>query len=173
MSVGNSTLVKHGIDEDESDYRLHIGFASGKAYLFPTASGRDVLRGNPQYETFKVSQPGVGVATGAGYKVPWKNITGCQELLIPPDALAEVCFSRDDNPSAKGQKAITVAKELLRRGLIPLPLLAREIQEHDMQVRGKDLIVTSRLTLQVKCDYWCSQYGISLQTHECNPLRRH
>ena len=62
-----SHMVKHGIDEDESDYRLHVGFHAGKAYLFPTLAGRESISGDPPWEPFNVGQHGVRGTTGAGF----------------------------------------------------------------------------------------------------------
>lgn len=174
MNPGNTNLVRHGIAEDESDYRLHVGIASGKVYIFPTEAGVAVLDNGKQYHQFSVSQPDVKVVTGKGYKVPWQDIDGCQELDIPAD-LMEILrkINKTTSPSKKGRAAVWTAKEMLKRGLVPVALSTREITEHDMQVRGKDLIITSRLSIQVKCDWWATRYGLALQTHECNPLGRY
>lgn len=172
-SQGNATLIKHGIAEDESDYRLHVSFAFGKAYLFPTPAGQAVLENGKTYPEFRAKQPGVNFVTGRGYKVPWQDIPDCQELLIPPDVLGQVQCRKSDGPSAKGRKAVTVAQEMLKQGLVPLPTAGREIHDHDMQLRGKDIIVTYHLSLQIKCDWWAAKYGLALQTMECNPLRRY
>lgn len=170
---GNTTLVKHGIAEDESDYRMHVGFAHGKVYVFPTQAGQDVLNNGKQYKPFRASQPGVKIVTGTGYKVPWSDIADCMEVSVPAELIRQANCRRTDNPSAKGRKAVFVASELFKRGLVRLPLITQEIQDHDMQVKGKDLIIIARLSIQIKCDFWCAQYGLSLQTHECNPLGRY
>ena len=172
-SQGNRQLVAHGIQNDESDFRIHIGFAHGKAYLFPTGAGRRVLQNGKAYKEFQASQPGVKIVTGVGYKVPWVDVENCQEIDIPQDLLETVQCKRTDLPQDKGRKALAVARGLLKRGLIPLPLLSREIDDKDSQIKGKDLIVTSQSSIQVKCDFWCAQYGLSMQTAECNPLRRY
>ncbi len=172
--TGNTLLVQHGIAEDESDFRLHIGFGDGKAYLFPTTAGAEALQGDvSRHKPFHAMQPGVTMITGQGYKVPQSKIAGCQEVIIPPDLLARIACSCEDDPAVKGKKAVSLAVELLERGLIPLPLMASEIKQRDMQIRGRDLVITFRVSIQVKCDFWCARNGIALQTHECNPLGKH
>jgi hypothetical protein len=170
--AGNTNLIEYGIQTEESDYRIHVSFAVGKAYLFPTASGKLAIEqelGQP----FEASQPGVSIITGVGRKVPWQEIKDCQEISIPHSWLKKINCQKRDGPSVKGKKAVTIAKSLLLRGYIPLPIATREIKEKDIQVTGRDLIVTSQWSIEVKCDYWGGKYGLALQTHECNPFGRH
>lgn len=174
MRLGNTVLVEHGIQTEESDFRLHVGFASGRAYLFPTESGQKVIkRPGHGYSTFRAKQPGVDIVTGIGYKVPHKDVDGCEEIVIPQEVLSLAPVAKTDGPGEKGRAAMMVARTLLKRGLVPLPLLPREVTDADMQIRGADIIVTCRLRIQVKCDWWATQYGLSLQTAECNPLGIH
>ena len=169
---GNTLLIKHGIAEDESDYRLHVGFANARAYVFPTEAARVVLSNGHQYERWEASQPGTDLVTGAGYYVPWHDIQGCMEICIPKDTMVHAQLSRRESTSAKGRKAVQVAKELFERGMVHLPFQTKEITSYDLQIKGTDLIIFSRLSIQVKCDYWCAKRGLAIQTHECNPLRR-
>ena len=97
----------------------------------------------------------------------------CKEIVIPPDVLDAVQFRRDDTTTVRGEKAMTVAMELLKRGLVSLPMLSKTVEDRDMQIRGNDLLVTPQYSIQVKCDYWCAEYGLSIQTHEINPLKQH
>lgn len=169
---GNTNLVEHGIQTEESDYRIHVSFAVGKAYIFPTSAGRAAIEaelGRP----FEASQPGVDIVTGIGRKVPWREIRDCEEIDIPIHWLEKVDCKRKDGPSAKGRKAVKIARWLLMDGRVPIPLASKEIEAKQIQIKGKDLIVTSEWAIEVKCDYWGGRYGLALQTHECNPLQRY
>jgi len=171
LYIGNTKLLKHGIQTEDSDFRIHVSFGTGKAYLFRTSDGRQALErglGKP----FRASQPGVDFVTGVGRKIPWESINGCIEIDIPQHWLDEVNCLRDDMPSEKGIKAVTIARWLLMKGKVPLPLATQYIEEKHIQIQGRDLIVTSTWAIEVKCDYWGGQNGLALQTHECNPLRR-
>jgi len=172
MSQTNPQLVEYGIRTEQSDYRIHVSFCNGKAYAFPTENGRKAI--NPdKHKEFQAGQPGVSYITGIGYKVPWTDIDDCQEIGVPDDVLRHASFQKEAPTTEKGQKAMIVACELLQRGMVQMPMRACVITEKDLQIRGQDLIVTSRLVIQVKCDYWAGLYGLSMQTAERNPLGRH
>ena len=172
-SLGNTRLVKHGIAEDESDFRLHVSFAVWRAYFFSTRAGQAALDNGKQYETFKARQAGVRFVTGVGYKVPWQDIDGCIQIDIPEDIRDRFSCEWGDSTSKKGRAAVDIAKELQRRGLIPFPSLSQEIDDQEMQMKGKDILITANWSLQVKCDWWGGHTGLRLQTLECNPLNRH
>lgn len=169
---GNTELVEHGIQTEDSDYRIHVSFSVGKAYLFPTAAGRDAVEAELG-EPFAVSQPGTNIVTGKGRKVDWNLIEGCEQIEIPRSWLRKIKCRKSESPSVKGRKAVKIAQGLLLRGKVPLPIASRQIKAKHIQVKGRDLIVTSRWTIEVKCDWWGGRYGLALQTHECNPLRRY
>lgn len=169
--MGNSVLVRHGIQTELSDYRLHISFAYAKAYFFPTEAGRIALEAGLG-EPFKATQPGVNIITGTGRRVMWTDIEDCHEIPFSPIWLARVQCKTNDSPSSKGQKAVKIARWLLLDGAVPLPITITEVTDKEIQIRGMDLMVTARVRIQVKCDYWAKKFGLALQTHECNPLRR-
>ena len=125
------------------------------------------------YREFAASQPGVTFVTGRGGYVWPKDIVGCVHVRIPSDLMFLTNCQKTDLPQDKGKKAVSVAVDMLKRGLVPLPAITKEITDHDMQVKGKDIVVTSRFAVQVKCDFDCGKRGLAIQTHECNPLRRY
>jgi hypothetical protein len=172
MGKRNQRLIEYGIQTEESDYRLHIAFAHARAYFFPTGSGKRAIAqglGKP----FMASQPGVSFTTGVGRKVQWQEIEDCIEIQFPPTWLADVRCKRTDSTSEKGRKAIIIAKKIILNGMLSIPLQSREITEKQIQVKGKDLIVTGQASIEVKCDYFAAKNGICLQTAECNPLGRY
>lgn len=164
----NETLVERGIQTEDSDYRLHVCFATGMAYFFPTAAGKRAIEaglGRP----FSATQPGTTVVTGQGRKVMPSQIEGCQEIVIPHNLVSRVAPRKDDTIREKGQKAIVVAKALLSNGLVPVPLRVQSLDATSEQFAGRDLCVTIRATIEVKCDWYGGINGLALQTHECNP----
>jgi hypothetical protein len=168
------SLYKHGIEEDESTYRIHVGFQAKAIYVFLTENGRKAADVSRQEKL--AGQPGVNYKTAKGKAVPWQKIEGCAEIPIPLDILSQVDCHQYNSTSIKGQKAVQVVKEMFLRGLIPLSFCVSEVTEQDLQVRGLDIVVESSVTIQIKCDYRCGSRhlggtgNIFLQTHECNPL---
>ena len=176
--LGNTTLVHYGIQNDQSDYHIHVGFKRKDAtqykavYVFKTSDG--VLALSSPYATpFSASQKGVQIITGKGVKVPWLAINGCYEIEIPGDILIGAKYIHEESTFYKGRCAIYVVTKMMARGLICLPTIVQEVEERDMQMKGKDMIVVCKTAIQVKCDAWATDYGISLQTAECNPFGLH
>lgn len=172
----HSDLVPYGIEDEESDYRLHVSFGCGKAYLFSTREGRKALRkAKDEPDTFRrfaAKQPGANFTTGVGYRIPWQAIEGCQEMELPLEMLWAVNCQTTDPPDMKGRKAMAIAWELYAQGLLSMAPIA-EVSGQDMQIRGVDLVSSSGLRIQVKCDFWGGRSGLAIQTHEANPFRRY
>lgn len=173
-------LYEHGIHTERSDYRIHVGFNVKKVYVFPTKSGIEAMQSN-NYDVGYATQPGAGgYATGRGYKVPWRDIKGCQEIPIPLFTWERFRLISGDSTSIKGQKAVRICMEMFRQGLIPISLTVNEVKEEDLQLLGQDLIIVSEsTTVQVKCDVRCGgdkanwpkwTGNLFLQTHERNPF---
>jgi len=177
--VENERLVEYGITTEQSDYRLHICFAEGYAYLYPTEAGREaVASGN--HTVYRAYQPGVGGATALGVRVSPTEIPGCKRTPIPPKWLEYVNCQSNESTPIKGRKAVEIAVQLLKRGKLPIELRCNEACGVDLQISGVDLIVTSEVRIQVKCDYYGglepTKYptaGLYLQTHERNPRGLH
>ena len=167
-----SQLYDYGIQNDESDLHIHIGFQSGKAFIFPTESGKAVLDTKHTYKQFKAGQRGVKGITGIGYKVPPGDIKECVVVDMPEDVIHASKCEWSDSTSVKGQMAVVASTMLLKQGLIKLPIRVDEISDKTMQIKGMDLIIISKLKIQVKCDWWAHKH-IRLQTAERNPLNRY
>lgn len=168
-------LVEHGIQTEESDYRLHISFFTGTAYIFPTKCGREaVLSGLG--EKFEASQKGTNKTTGKGRKINWKLIKDCKEIKIPDGWLENVGYKKETffhkSTSEKGRAAEQISEMLLRGGHVPLPLESKFITNKDIQKRGKDFVVKARICIESKCDSWGGHTGLRLQTAEINPFKR-
>lgn len=176
--MGERTLVDYGIQVEESDYRAHVCFAVGVVYVFPTQSGKDcVLSG--KYPSRTALQRGVKYATAEGYIVPIGDIKNCEAATIPEDVLGGLRPDRFESTTVKGERAIMAFQEMCARGLISLPLSTTDIKSKEAQIQGKDMIVTSDASIQVKCDYFGGSKKLGgtgnlfLQVRECNPLGLH
>jgi hypothetical protein len=81
-----------------------------------------------------------------------------------------------ESTGTKGQKAVYVVHEMLKRGLIPIKQNIETITEQDMQISGTDIIVHSNIRIQVKCDWKAGTKELGgtgnlfIQTAECNPF---
>ena len=172
----NQRLIEHGIMQEESDYRVHVGFKVGAVYVFPTESGKEAVRSG-KYPTTSAGQPGVYFTTSEGEKATWHEIRGCTEIKIPEFLLQAAKCEKSENPSIKGRKALCIVQMMQQVGLIPIPLAVTEVRNETMQIAGVDLM-TRPVTIQVKCDFKCGAKerggtgNLYLETHECNPLGR-
>lgn len=175
---GNGRLVEYGIQNDGSDFRVHVGYKSQHIYVFATQAGREALeREKARLELKQGGQPGVNGNTYAGYPIPISAIYDIQSILVPIDIYLAYPIIKEEMTSTKGVKAVGIVADMLKRQLIKLPVSVSLIDDKDMQIKGTDIIIQSKLCLQVKCDFLAGerQYGgtgnLFLQTAECNPRR--
>lgn len=180
----NQDLFDRGIQNEQSDIRVHVCPVAKRVYVYPTACGvRATKTGN--YPLRSGHQAGVDGSTAKGYLVPPFDIEKCVSLTFRLTAWNKVGFQPDDNTSVKGEKAVQLVKGMLKQGLFPIPFLGKEVTDKDTQIDGADIIVVLGgkdrriLRLQVKCDYRGGEeeFGgtgnLFLQISERNPLRRH
>ena len=172
----NQRLIEHGIMQEESDYRIHVGFEAGAIYVFPTENGKKAVRSG-EYSTTSAGQPGVYFTTSKAVLVPWHKIKGCKEIPIPPALLRAAKCRRSDSTSIKGRKALCIVQMMQQIDLVPISFAVTEVRNETMQIAGVDL-TTRPVTIQVKCDFKCGAKerggtgNLYLETHECNPLGR-
>lgn len=177
-------LIEYGILNEESDYRVHVGFKTGKLWVFPTDSGRAAVEEaerigiTPRYPKDPNVHDGNG-ATARGFEIPPILLKDCQEVEIPPDILQEYRPPPWESTSVKGRAAQDVAMLVFQRGLATLPLVPTIITNETLQRKGQDMLVTRDAVIQIKCDYFAchrrangTTKGLFLQTHERNPLRQ-
>jgi hypothetical protein len=176
--LGERTLVEYGIQTEESDYRAHVCFAVGIVYVFPTQSGKDAALSG-KYPLRSASQRTLRYATAEGYTVPPEKIKSCVGIEIPNDLLGSLCPERYDDESTKGEQAVETFRRMCLRGLVSLPLLASDVTSRQGQIQGKDIVITSDVSVQVKCDYFGGPKNLGgtgnlfLQVRECNPFGMH
>ena len=180
----SQNLVDYGIQNEQSDIRVHVCPVVKRVYVYPTSCGlRAVETGN--YPLVNAYQEGVEEPTATGHIVPPFDIEQCVSLTFRSTAWDYIGFLRNDNTSEKGDKAVKLVEGMLKQGLFPLPFLGREVTDRDIQIDGTDIIVNTNgndrgtLRLQVKCDYPGGEKGLGgtgnlfLQKTEQNPNKRY
>ena len=94
-----------------------------------------------------------------------------------PEYLLKANPIRDsDKPDIKGRNARLIAVKLLEEGRLPIPLKVSVVAENTkQQIDGTDLVVDSKLRIQVKCDFRGGNKDLGgtgnlyLQVAEANP----
>ncbi len=172
----NTTLVQYGIQTEGSHYRAHVGYVAQHVYVFPTESGRRCVESGKYTETVVKTQ---GIETAKGFKVPTSHVAGLAEILIPLEIHQRFRIESYMSTGQKGRLATFIVAEMMKGGLIPLPVAVDITDAKALQISGTDIIIGASLHVQVKCDYKAGnqRYGgtgnLFLQTEECNPFRQY
>ena len=179
--MGNRQLVRYGILDEKTDYRIHVGVEAKIIYIFPTAAGREAVESG-RYKMIPVHRQinGEKIQTARGCRVPPVHIEGLRQVPIPDDIIARFPISRADGTSAKGRNAEAIVRAMISENLLLVPMRAvTNIDDPQAQIRGEDIKMTPP-SIQVKCDYLAGRIlsdgtmdGLFMQTHECNPGKEH
>jgi len=178
MSIGNTQLIEYGIRTEQSDYRAHVCFKVKHVYLFETKRGVEVIDNN-NYKVVGVWTK--GIKTAEGHAVPLGDLEH-KSVKIPEELAGNDPGDTQDlyAKGRKGRAATDIVCGMLTKGIIPLPHIAKEVCEKDLQLSGCDIITISQeLRIQVKCDYKGGDKHLGgsgnlfLQTKECNPFGIH
>ena len=170
---GGTMLHNYGIQNEESDLRVHVSVCNATVYTFLPSAAMDAIKEHPEVEQRPAYQTGVNGATAKGYPMPIKYIKGIKAMKIPEFIFMDANFLQSDSTSVKGQKATNVVKEMLKRNLIPFAFNVEEVSDRTMQIQGTDILVSAKYRIQIKCDWRIGETGnVYLQTQERNPLKR-
>lgn len=172
-------LFEHGIQTEDSDFRVHICFETKQAYIFPTTSAVGAMKGYRIVEAFQWVN-GRKAVTSRGHIVPPGAIPGCKWVAIPADIIlgAAMPSRSSSDTSQKGRAAESITQAMLSRGLLPLPQLTEIVSSEDLQISGLDIMLKP-VKIQVKCDYrgGHKEFGgtgnLYLETHERNPHKKY
>lgn len=180
--LGNTVLVEHGIQTEQSNIRAHVCPKAKRIYVYPTWRGVDVIKSGG-YRYVDAHQPGVIVTTAKGYLVPPFDIRDCVSISVNNGVWEWLAFSDDDSLRDRGRKATQLVLQMIKRGLFPIPAIGTEITDKDIQISGTDILIRSGaitqqdIIIQVKCDYPGGERELGgtgnlfLQIAECNPQR--
>jgi hypothetical protein len=181
--TGNTQLLDYGIQTEGSDLRAHVCVNAQTVYVYPTTKGLDAI-GSGKFRRTSASQPGAAFYTAEGYLVPPSRIWGCYPINAKWAMSQAGPVSFGMSTSLKGEWAVRVVRALLSIGHFPLWGNAEVVSDLDIQIKGVDLIVTTKARIQVKCDYEGGEPvrdgakgervtgNLFLQVAECNPFRR-
>lgn len=174
--TGNRQLIEYGIQTENSDYRAHVGYKTQHIFVFPTKNGlKEVVKFN-NIGKRTVSIDGKTI-TAKGYPISISSIEGMQSIFIPQDIYKKYTIYPDMATTIKGQLAVQIVFEMLKRTLISLPINVDIKNNKAIQIKGTDIVINSKLKIQVKCDFNAGdkKHGgtgnVFLQTDECNPYK--
>lgn len=165
-------LQDYGIEQEQSDLRIHVCPKVRRVYVFRTAVARRLIEAG-RYPVKKPTQN--GVVTAEGYAIPVQDIRGCGEYEVPSEVWEDAAFRKDMTTSEKGAAAVIVAKTLLKSGYVRFTPEVTEENALADQYAGIDLRVSVVRSVQVKCDYDGGNRerggtgNLFIQTAEINP----
>ena len=166
-------LIKSGIQTENSDIRAHVSVVGKCVYVFQTKNGVKAARMSRSIK--EGGQPGYRGRTFRGVTVPWRSVEGIKR--ITHNNWSEWGrFSPSLDTSQKGKLAVEFVQCVLKGGAFPFWITAEEDNRREIQISGTDLIVDSKIRIQVKCDYEAGEGGtgnLFLQTAECNPFKKY
>lgn len=171
-------LYPYGIQTEQSDIRAHVAVLARRILVFQTTEMLKLIEQKFYRNTFAF-QDGINQPTAQGYLVSIKDIPDLRILNFQSydwDSFP----TRMADTSSKGKAAVVVVCELLRLGRFPLWIEAEEETDSAFQIKGTDIIITTKKLIQVKCDYcageksWASgcSGNLFIQTAESNPFKR-
>jgi hypothetical protein len=168
-------LFAHGIQNEDSDIRAHVGVRARTVFVFRTEEARRLVEGRDQASGRFAGQSGVNGPTAFGFPVALSEFHDLRRIEYPG-----CCFwagwTNDLDTSRKGRRAVYVVTSLLSQGRFPLWIACAESKDRAVQIAGTDIVVCCKQRIQVKCDYNAGDApgctgNIYLQTAERNPLK--
>ena len=173
--TGNQKMVDYGIQNEQSNFRLHVCYVASYVYIFPTKEVKKAVDSGV-YGPKNVSLDG-RLTTAKGCPIPVSGIGGIHAVAMPPTIAQKYAIHQDMTTSTKGFMAMQIALQMLKLGIVPIPVQVDVSDDNAIQIAGTDILVNSELRIQVKCDLRGGEkrYGgtgnLFLQTHECNPYK--
>lgn len=173
-STGNRKLVPYGINEELSDYRAHVGFATRTVYVFETEEMKELIRKGNFTEAFAFIE---GIKTASGKLVSPSSIRKLQSIVIPPRTFEKwKCFPQD-HQLKKAECAVQIVVWMIGEGMIALKAKGVIVHSKSLQIDGCDIIINNQVHMQAKCDYRAGPASsdgsgyLFIQTEECNPFK--
>jgi hypothetical protein len=181
METKYPELFKYGIQNEQSDIRVHVCPIAKKVYVYPTIEGRNACESGI-FPTRFGYQKGVEYPTGNGYTIPPQKIKRCVCVSVNDAVWDHINFNLDESTTEKGKKAVRLVSAMIVNGILPIPRNIRSFDDDpvlSLQIKGDDIIVdfkADRVLIQVKCDFRGGEGqgttgNLYLQIAELNPLR--
>lgn len=137
-------LVPHGIRDERSNIRIHVGYANRKVYIFPTKEACQAVE-NKIGKVVRARQPGYEKETSVGRAVPMSAFHSLREYDIPDELVAKY----GEKPSGLDERG-RIAQETVA---IMFPNMRRAGREEDLV--GIDFVTPMGNLVQVKYDWAC------------------
>ncbi len=165
-NLGNTRLVRNGIEQEKADLRFHVSVITRHVFVFEPKYALEAIESH----NYKQKPAYTGdLITAKGYLVPPRDIKKIRWYRIPDDIFAEAYFKENASTSIKGKKAEIVVNQMIERGIISTALKVVHVGDKEMQFNGEDLISLRAESLSIKCDwrsgpkrwggYWLSIYS--------------
>lgn len=170
-------LFNHGIQNENSDIRAHVGVLAQTVYVFQTKNWQFAVS-QSQAAIKSASQPGVIGSTATGYVVPIDCIPDIKIISLVSESFWNYC-NATSSLQDKGKFAVGVVRYLLRKGMFPLWIAnSIETTDKELQIDGTDIQLDVSKRIQVKCDYKAGNGpgctgNLYLQMTERNPNKIH
>ena len=174
--IGNTMLVYHGIEQDNSEWRVHVSYAN--VYIFLTQVMKERCK-QKSYRVASAYQPVAGkkIETAKGFLVPIKDVSDLRVVAIPDHlkSFYEWPPASAVSLGEQGQRAESLVRAMIQCQLIIFPRNTVVETKAASQFGGVDLEVeASKERWQVKSDLGIEKYkNIYIQTYECNPNREY
>ena len=175
--AGNiTTLYPHGINSEVAQWRAHVAIPCRQIFMFPTSKAISLITQNG-YPLTNAYQKNITYATAQGYLIPIRDFgASLQRTPIPFDiSLPTETQLEQYDTSQKGRLAANVVMLMLQRGAIAIATKWEcETPTYQQDKSGIDLIICSKILLQIKCDLKiCKTGNLYIQTAEANPLKKY
>ena len=148
------SLVEYGIQKEQSDIRVHVGFESEYIAIFETEKARQAIK---EYDPYIAPTYVNGVKTAEGWLVRPEQIEGMKKFKMP-DIRKRFGFDKaGKSTSKKGQCAVDVVRYIVEQGKFPYDVVHfEETPELEYQYKGIDGILTTKsgrkLFVEIKAD---------------------
>lgn len=121
----NTTLVHHGLAQDQSDYRAHVCAGTKMVFVYRTKDMQAYLaKEGKRYRQAEAYQG--EVKTALGYTVPLTDLRvpnppiGLWVLPFPGNWLEELQLTPGNDLADRGQKAELIVMRLIQLGRFPI-----------------------------------------------------
>lgn len=175
--AGNiTTLYPHGINSELAQWRAHVAIPCRQIFMFPTKKAVELIAKNG-YPLTGAYQINISYPTAQGHLIPVRDFgPSLQRTAIPLDIALPTELQLDQyDTSQKGRLAADVVIRMLQRGIISMSTMWEcENPTYQQDRSGIDLIICSKILLQIKCDVKiCKTGNLYIQTAEVNPLKKY
>jgi len=144
-------LVDYGIQNEKSDFRVHVCVQARQVWFYPTSCGVLSMYSCPLGKCRNRD----GQVTGVGHLVPPRTISHAHLLKTDPSWFGVFSQNQfEEKESFKGSKAVELVKNIIYKGWFPFSVKGWDnVEDPTEQIAGADLLVLGDRRIQIKCDW--------------------